>query len=52
MQPTDPIPRAVDITEPAGLACTMGRWEASRLHHPYVGPTVAAEIQCALRPLL
>jgi hypothetical protein len=38
MQPTDPIPRAVDITRPAGLACTMGRWEASRLHHPYVGP--------------
>jgi hypothetical protein len=34
MQPTDPIPRAVDITRPAGLACTMGRWEASRLHHP------------------
>lgn len=38
MQPTEPIPRAVDITRPAGLACTMGRWEASRLHHPYVGP--------------
>jgi Clp amino terminal domain, pathogenicity island component len=38
MQPTDPIPRAVDITRPAGLACTMGRWEASRLHHSYVGP--------------
>jgi hypothetical protein len=38
MQPTDPIPRAVDITRPAGLASTMGRWEASRLHHPYVGP--------------
>lgn len=38
MQPTDPIPRAVDISRPAGLACTMGRWEASRLHHSYVGP--------------
>jgi hypothetical protein len=38
MQPTDPIPRAVDITKPAGLATTMGRWEASRLHHAYVGP--------------
>jgi hypothetical protein len=38
MQPTDPIPRPVDITRPAGLACTMGRWEASRLHHAYVGP--------------
>jgi hypothetical protein len=38
MQPTEPIPRAVDITRPAGLACTMGRWEASRLHHSYVGP--------------
>jgi ATP-dependent Clp protease ATP-binding subunit ClpA len=38
MQPTDPIPRAVDITKPAGLASTMGRWEASRLHHAYVGP--------------
>jgi hypothetical protein len=34
MQPTDPIPRAVDVTRPAGLAYTMGRWEASRLHHP------------------
>jgi ATP-dependent Clp protease ATP-binding subunit ClpA len=38
MQPIEPIPRAVNITRPAGLACTMGRWEASRLHHPYVGP--------------
>jgi hypothetical protein len=38
MQPTEPIPRDVDITRPAGLACTMGRWEASRLHHSYVGP--------------
>ena len=38
MQPTDPIPRAVGVTRPAGLATTMGRWEASRLHHPYVGP--------------
>jgi ATP-dependent Clp protease ATP-binding subunit ClpC len=38
MQPIEPIPRAVDITRPAGLACTMGRWEASRLHHSYVGP--------------
>jgi Clp amino terminal domain, pathogenicity island component len=38
MQPIEPIPRAVEFTRPAGLACTMGRWEASRLHHPYVGP--------------
>jgi hypothetical protein len=38
MQPTEPIPRAVDITRPAGLAYTMARWEASRLHHPYQGP--------------
>jgi hypothetical protein len=38
MQPIEPILRAVDITRPAGLACTMGRWEASRLHHSYVGP--------------
>jgi Clp amino terminal domain, pathogenicity island component len=38
MQPTDPIPRRVDVTKPAGRATTMGRWEASRLHHPYVGP--------------
>jgi Clp amino terminal domain, pathogenicity island component len=38
MQPIEPIPRAVDLTRPAGLACTMGRWETSRLHHAYVGP--------------
>jgi hypothetical protein len=38
MQPTEPIPRAVDITEPAGLAITMARWEANRLHHAYQGP--------------
>jgi Clp amino terminal domain, pathogenicity island component len=38
MEPIEPIPRAVDIARPAGLACTMGRWEASRLHHAYVGP--------------
>jgi hypothetical protein len=38
MEPIEPIPRAVDITPPAGLACTKGRWEASRLHHAYVGP--------------
>jgi ATP-dependent Clp protease ATP-binding subunit ClpA len=38
MQPTEPIPRRVDVTRPAGRATTMGRWEASRLHHPYVGP--------------
>jgi Clp amino terminal domain, pathogenicity island component len=28
----------VDVTRLAGLAVTMGRWEASRLHHAYVGP--------------
>jgi hypothetical protein len=38
MEPIEPISRPVDVTRPAGLACTMGRWEASRLHHPYVGP--------------
>jgi hypothetical protein len=38
VEPTEPIPRAVDITRPAALAHTMGRWEASRLHHPYQGP--------------
>src|SRR5215216_3724582 len=38
MQPTQPIPRTVHIARPAGLACTKGRWEASRLHHAYVGP--------------
>jgi hypothetical protein len=38
MQPTEPIPRRVDVTKPAGRATTMGRWEASRLHHRYVGP--------------
>jgi hypothetical protein len=38
MKPIEPIPRAVDFTKPAGLAITMGRWEASRLHHAYVGP--------------
>lgn len=38
MQPIEPIPRRVDVTRPAGRATTMGRWEASRLHHPYVGP--------------
>lgn len=38
MQPTEPIPRAVDITEPAGLTYTMARWEANRLRHPYQGP--------------
>jgi hypothetical protein len=38
MQPTEPIPRRVDVTKPAGRATTMGRWEASRLHRPYVGP--------------
>jgi hypothetical protein len=38
MQPTQPIPRTVGITRPAGLACAKGRWEAGRLHHSYVGP--------------
>jgi hypothetical protein len=38
MQPAQPIPRTVHIARPAGLACTKGRWEASRLHHAYVGP--------------
>ena len=38
MEPIEPIPRAVAFTRPAGLACTKGRWEASRLHHAYVGP--------------
>jgi hypothetical protein len=28
----------VDFTEPAGLAITMARWEANRLHHSYQGP--------------
>jgi hypothetical protein len=38
MEPIEPITRPVKFTRPAGLACTKGRWEASRLHHPYVGP--------------
>jgi hypothetical protein len=38
MQPTEPLPRSVAIAESAGLAYTMGRWEASRLHHRYLGP--------------
>jgi hypothetical protein len=38
MQPTEPIPRTVMITKPAGIASAMANWEAGRLHHPYRGP--------------
>ena len=34
----DPIPRAVDVTRPAGLASALARMEARRLGHQYLGP--------------
>ncbi|HZD67945.1 MAG TPA: Clp protease N-terminal domain-containing protein [Actinomycetes bacterium] len=38
MQPTEPIPRAVDVTRPAGLVSALAQAEARRLQHHYLGP--------------
>jgi ATP-dependent Clp protease ATP-binding subunit ClpA len=34
----EPIPRAVDVTRPAGTASGLARMEARRLGHQYLGP--------------
>jgi len=34
----EPIPRAVDVTRPAGTASALARTEARRLGHEYLGP--------------
>jgi ATP-dependent Clp protease ATP-binding subunit ClpA len=34
----EPIPRAVDVTKPAGHASALARMEARRLGHQYLGP--------------
>src|SRR4029453_2788668 len=34
----EPIPRAVDVTRPAGIASALARMEARRLGHQYLGP--------------
>jgi ATP-dependent Clp protease ATP-binding subunit ClpA len=38
MEPTDPIPRAVDVTLPAGTVSALAQMEARRLGHHYLGP--------------
>jgi ATP-dependent Clp protease ATP-binding subunit ClpA len=38
MQPTEPIPRAVDATRATGTVSAMAQMEARRLQHHYLGP--------------
>jgi ATP-dependent Clp protease ATP-binding subunit ClpA len=38
MQPTEPIPRAVDATRATGTVSALAQMEARRLQHHYLGP--------------
>ncbi len=38
MEPTEPIPRGVEVTRPAGRASSLANMEARRLGHHYLGP--------------